>query len=40
MNRDAAAAEKVAGIAAVPFPASDPVSGAGGPLVSLWPLPA
>jgi uncharacterized protein YjlB len=36
MNRDAAKPEKVAGIAKVPFPASDPVGGKGGPLLSLW----
>jgi uncharacterized protein YjlB len=36
LNRAAAAKEKVAGIPMVPFPASDPVSGTDGPLLTLW----
>jgi len=36
LNRAAAKPEKVAQIATVPFPASDPVDGKGGPLLSLW----
>jgi uncharacterized protein YjlB len=36
LNRAAAAPEKVARIATVPFPASDPVGGKDGPLLSLW----
>jgi uncharacterized protein YjlB len=36
MNRDAAKPEKVAGIAKVSFPASDPVGGKDGPLLTLW----
>ena len=36
MHRAAATAEMVARIAALSFPKSDPVSGAGGPLVTLW----
>ena len=36
MNREAATADMAARIAVVPFPASDPVSGPGGPLTALW----
>jgi uncharacterized protein YjlB len=36
MHREPATAEMIARIAGLPFPASDPVSGSGGPLVSLW----
>jgi uncharacterized protein YjlB len=34
--REAPTPEVLARIAVLPFPASDPVAGAGGPLVSLW----
>ena len=34
--REAATPEMIARIAGLPFPASDPVAGAGGPLVSFW----
>lgn len=40
LNRAAAAPDKVARIAAVPFPASDPVGGEDGPLLSLWRRPS
>jgi uncharacterized protein YjlB len=36
-NRDAATPEMLARIAGLGFPASDPVSGSGGPLTQLWP---
>ena len=36
LRREAATPEMAAGIAHVPFPPSDPVSGPQGPLVSLW----
>lgn len=36
MHREAATAEMIARIAGLPFPPSDPVSGSGGPLVTLW----
>jgi uncharacterized protein YjlB len=36
LNRDAATPEKIARIAALSFPDSDPVSGPGGPLTQLW----
>lgn len=36
LRREAPTPEMVARIARVPFPASDPVAGAGGPLLSLW----
>jgi uncharacterized protein YjlB len=36
MHREAATAEEIARIAGLPFPASDPVVGAGGPMLSLW----
>lgn len=36
VNRDAATPEKIARIAALSFPDSDPVSGPGGPLTQLW----
>jgi uncharacterized protein YjlB len=35
-NREAATPEMIARIAGLSFPHSDPVSGAGGPLVTLW----
>lgn len=35
--RDAATADMTARIAAVPFPASDPVEGRAGPLLASWP---
>jgi uncharacterized protein YjlB len=34
--REAPTPEMIARIASLPFPATDPVSGAGGPLLSLW----
>jgi uncharacterized protein YjlB len=37
--RGAASAEMIARIARVPFPATDPVEGKGGALMSLWPSP-
>jgi uncharacterized protein YjlB len=36
LRRDAPTPEMIARIASLPFPASDPVSGASGPLLSLW----
>ena len=36
LRRDAPTAEMIARIARLPFPKSDPVAGAGGPLLSLW----
>lgn len=36
LRRDAPTPEMIAGIASLPFPASDPVAGADGPLLSLW----
>lgn len=36
MQREAATSEMIARIADLPFPDSDPVSGVGGPLVTLW----
>ena len=36
MNREAATPEMIARIASLPFPASDPVSGPGGPMLTLW----
>ena len=36
LNREAATPEKIARIAALSFPPSDPVSGANGPMLSLW----
>jgi len=39
MNREAATPEKIARIAALSFPPSDPVSGANGPLLALWRAP-
>jgi uncharacterized protein YjlB len=36
LNREAATPEMIARIARLSFPASDPVSGPGGPLVTLW----
>ena len=36
LNRDAATPDMIARIATLSFPASDPVSGPGGPLVTLW----
>jgi uncharacterized protein YjlB len=36
LRRDAPTPEMIARIASLPFPASDPVAGAGGPLLSLW----
>jgi uncharacterized protein YjlB len=36
MNREAATPEMIARIASLPFPASDPVSGPGGPMLALW----
>jgi len=36
LQRQAATPEMVARIAALPFPASDPVSGPDGPMLSLW----
>jgi uncharacterized protein YjlB len=36
MHREAATAEEIARIASLPFPASDPVVGADGPMLSLW----
>ncbi|WP_395021928.1 cupin [Dongia sp.] len=36
LNRDAATPEMIARIAALSFPNSDPVSGSGGPLTTLW----
>jgi uncharacterized protein YjlB len=37
LNREPPTPDMIARIARVPFPASDPVSGPGGPLVGLWP---
>jgi len=36
LRRDAPTPEMIARIASLPFPSSDPVMGAGGPLLSLW----
>jgi len=36
LRRDAPTPEMIARIASLPFPASDPVAGADGPLLSLW----
>lgn len=36
LQRQAATPDMVARIAALPFPASDPVSGPGGPMLALW----
>ncbi|HJR22785.1 MAG TPA: cupin [Dongiaceae bacterium] len=36
LRRDAPTPEMLARIASLPFPASDPVAGPGGPLLSLW----
>ena len=36
LRRDAPTPEMIARIASLPFPAFDPVAGAGGPLLSLW----
>jgi uncharacterized protein YjlB len=36
LRRDAPTPEMIARIASLPFPASDPVVGKGGPLLSLW----
>src|SRR5688572_5015024 len=36
LRRDAPTSEMIARIASLPFPKSDPVVGAGGPLLSLW----
>jgi len=36
LRRDAPTPEMIARIASLPFPASDPVAGAGGPLLSFW----
>ena len=36
LRRDAPTPQMIARIASLPFPASDPVAGMGGPLLSLW----